>query len=65
MLGWCWGNFGRIIIASLTPGLKVIKKIFMLNSVEHEILNAHKYINMKKFSFFQAKMSIECYFSCS
>ena len=24
----------------------------MLNSVEHEILNAHKYKNLKKFSFF-------------
>ena len=24
----------------------------MLNSVEHEILNAHKYKNIKKFSFF-------------
>ena len=23
----------------------------MLNSVEHEILNAHKYINIKKFGF--------------
>ena len=24
----------------------------MLDSVEHEILNAHKYINIKKFGFF-------------
>ena len=26
--------------------------IFVLNSAEHEILNAHKYKNIKKFSFF-------------
>ena len=32
-------------------GPEVIK-LFMLNSVEHEILNAHKYKNIKKFSFF-------------
>ena len=28
------------------------KIFFMLKSVEHEILNAHKYENIKKFSFF-------------
>ena len=28
------------------------KKKFMLNSAEHEILNAHKFKNTKKFSFF-------------
>ena len=28
------------------------KTFFMLNSVEHEILNAHKYKNIKKFSLF-------------
>ena len=28
------------------------KTFFMLNSVEHEILNAYKYKNIKKFSFF-------------
>ena len=28
------------------------KTFFMLNSVEHEILNAHKYINIKKINFF-------------
>ena len=37
----------------------------MLNSVEHEILNAYKYKNFKKFCFFQAQISLECYFSCS
>ena len=29
------------------------KTYFMLNSVEHEILNAHKYKSIKKFSFFR------------
>ena len=38
------------------------KTFFMLNSVEHEILNAHKYKNIKKFSFFQAHISLEWYF---
>ena len=28
------------------------KTFFMLSSVEHEILNAHKYKNIKKFGFF-------------
>ena len=27
------------------------KLFFMLDSVEHEILNAHKYMNIKKFGF--------------
>ena len=31
----------------------------MLNSAEHEILNARKYKNIKKFIFFQAQMSLE------
>ena len=30
---------------------------------EHEILNAHKYENIKKFNTFQAQISLECYFS--
>ena len=41
------------------------KTFFVLNSVEHEISNAHKYKNIKKFSFCQAQISGECYFSCS
>ena len=28
------------------------KTFFVLNSIEHEILNAHKYKNIKKFGFF-------------
>ena len=35
----------------------------MLTSVEHEILNAHKYKNIKKISLFKAQLSLECYFS--
>ena len=41
------------------------KTFFMLNSAEHEILNAHKYENIKKFNILQAQISLECYFSCS
>ena len=35
------------------------------NLAKHEILNADKYKNIKKFSFIQAQISLECYFSCS
>ena len=42
-----------------------VVKMFMLRLAEHEILNAHKYKNIKKFSIFQAEVSAECYFSCS
>ena len=41
------------------------KTFFVLNLVEHEISNAHMYKNIKKFSFCQAQISGECYFSCS
>ena len=41
------------------------KTFSMLNSVEHEILNAHKYKNIKIFIFSQTQISRECYFSCS
>ena len=41
------------------------KMFSMLNSAEHEILNAHKYKNINKFRIFQAPISLECYFSCS
>ena len=36
-------------------GAEVIK-MFMLSSFENEILNAHKYKNVKKFSFFRPLM---------
>ena len=48
-----------------TPSPEVIKLFFMLNSAEHEILNVHKYKNIKKLSIFQAQVSLECYFYCS
>ena len=38
---------------------------FTFYSAEHEILNAHKYENIKKFSIFQAQICLECYFSLS
>ena len=38
------------------------KTFFVLNSIEHEILNAHKYRNIKKFGLFKAQLSLECYF---
>ena len=41
------------------------KTFFVLNSVEHEILNAHKYKNIKKFDLFKAQLSLERYFSRS
>ena len=48
-----------------SSGPEVIKLFFVLNSVEHEISNAHKYKNIKIFGFFQAQISGEGYFSCS
>ena len=41
------------------------KTFFVLNSVEHKILNAHKYKNIKKFGLFKAQLILECYFSRS
>ena len=41
------------------------KTFFLLNSAEHEILNALKYKNVKKVSIFQDQINLECYFSCS
>ena len=32
---------------------------------DHEILNAHKYENIKKFGLFEAPLSLECNFSRS
>ena len=42
-----------------------LQNFFRANSVEHEILNAHKYENVKKFGLFKAQLSLECYFSRS
>ena len=41
------------------------KTFFMLNSVEHELLNADKLKNIKKVGFFYAQIRLECYFSRS
>ena len=41
----------------MRSGPEVIKLFFMLNSTEHEILNAHKYETIKKSSFFQTQIS--------
>ena len=38
------------------------KSFFMLNSVEREILNAHKYKGIQKFEYYSAQISLECYF---
>ena len=37
----------------LSSSARGYKTFFMLNSTEHEILNAHKYKNIKKFGFFK------------
>ena len=42
-------TYGILILTSSESEVIIF---FMLNSVEHEILNAHKYKNIKKFSFF-------------
>ena len=47
---------GRVLSGELsctgTVRPRGYKTFFMLNSVEHEILNAYKYKNIKKFGFF-------------
>ena len=53
------GAFGRLLIFSklgndplfLYQAPRLVKHS-MLNSAEHEVLNAHKYKNIKKFGFF-------------
>ena len=56
-----------ILVSSTSHGTgpEVIKLFSMLSSFQHEILNAHKYKNIKKLSIFQAQISLDCYFSCS
>ena len=48
----------------IRSGPEVIKKVFMLISAGYDILDAHKYKNIMKFSFVQVQISLECYFSC-
>ena len=64
------GAFGRLLIFSKLGNDPLflyqaprLEKHSMLNSAEHEVLNAHKYKNIKKFGFFQARINLECYFS--
>ena len=46
----------KLLLQHLSPRLSFrprgYKTFFVLNSIEHEILNAHKYKNIKKFVFF-------------
>ena len=57
--------FGNIETHTSKTWSRGYKTFFVLNSVEHEILNAHKYKNIKKFGLFKAQLSLECYFSRS
>ena len=62
-----WDCFERekLISANFHKTDPVVTFAFMLISAKHEISDALKYKNIKKFSIFQAQMSLECYFSCS
>ena len=44
----------RVHLYTLTRG-RGYKKIFMFNSAEHEVLNAHKYKNIQNSAFFQLR----------
>ena len=44
------GDYGEL--CAVKPGPDMNKTFFMLSSVEHEIVNAHKYKNIKNFSIF-------------
>ena len=48
-------------IAHLESWPRGYKTFFILNSVEHEILNPH-IKNIEKFGFFKAHISLQCYF---
>ena len=54
----------RDIIFNVKTTAKVIKLFFMLNSM-HEILNAPKYKNIKKFSILSGSDNSKMLFSCS
>ena len=47
----CWTDRVEILVRQYDLG-RGYKLFFMLNSAEHEILNAHKYDKVKKFSIF-------------
>ena len=52
-------------LSCLRSGHKVIKLVSFSTQLSMKFLNAHKYKNMKKFSFLQAQISLEYYSSCS
>ena len=58
----CWRYRELTVHHSWARGYQTFS---MLNSAEHEILNAHKYKNIKKFCIFHAHISLQCYLSCS
>ena len=45
---YCLQKLCQFFIETMSRGYKTF---FMLNSIEHEILNAHKYKNIKKIGF--------------
>ena len=57
--------FRAKIICGILVRPRGYKKNIVLNFAENEILDAHKYENIKKFSIFLAQISLECYFFCS
>ena len=63
--GEIWLIIPKLSMLPFLFGPEVIKTCFMLISADHEILNACKYKNIQKFSFFQTQISLVCYFSCS
>ena len=55
----------RTVLVESKNWAQCYKTFFMLNLAEHEILNAHMYEIIKNSRIFQAKNSLEFYFSCS
>ena len=56
-------NPDEVIVCGARP--RDYKTFFVLNSVEHEIFDAHKYKNIKKFGVCSGQISLKCYFSRS
>ena len=55
-------NTSTITLIGCISWARGYKTFFVLNSAEHEILNAHKYENIKKFSIFLYQISLQYYF---
>ena len=51
-------NIFLLLLMFAEPRPRDYKTLSMLNSAEHEILNTHKCKNIKKFSFFEAQISL-------